>query len=476
MVVAAPTAGARPASASSRPESRTTARSVYAGSSRRPSSEAVEQLGDTIALCSVDGAMQDWASAGSASRELASQAAPSAPANAAKAVAPSPPAGAVAAAAGPALPPRATPKPLPGEPLVLRCEEKAEEWHFDEAAFAAKLEKLRAETDSFRAQEAAARARAQSVKEQAERHVSDTLSSAHEGDLKWGAGASRMRSEIMEQETATEALLEATQEKLAEIGRQTQAERKSRRELEAKLKEERQQAEVAKRRLAELEDEERSAMAAIAERMRARRTETQEEIAEVQRSTEEAIRLLEAQLRRDIKAVRVEIDQARLEGRGAMDVHIHDRYDNLDSADVHVASRVDRQVREDLAHTHSQVKDTRDETIQMVKEVQVRDFALEALMRSTIDDATNQLGCAEHEARQAATYDMHSKQKARLATKVLGDIFPRSTQFAHKMQVYSRPNALAASGLNMVATPRAPAGLTPCDSPQRFLTAGLAVG
>jgi len=348
--------------------------------------------------------------------------------------------------------PRARPKPLPNRPLVLRCEEKAEEWHFDDDVHAAKLEALRKECARYRERERVARERDKVVRQEGEARVAEILAAAHEGDLKDGCELSRMRTEMLELEDERERIEEETGVQVAELDRLMAAEAARRVQLEDEIRAERAQAPSFKAREAASEDEEAKAVRELDGQLRQSRADVQSEVLSVQRDANERVRRIEVRLREDIVAVQAEIDQVLRETRGAVGATLAERQRTCASTERRRAD-VDAELRVKLGEAHSKVMNTRERSLQKVKEAQVRDLAMEAHLRETAEAAFRAAGCAEEEARRAAHYEHKNRLRTVEATMALGETFPRSTQYSLTLDGRTR-SALKATARSVLTTPR----------------------
>lgn len=312
--------------------------------------------------------------------------------------------------------------------VVLNCEDRAEEWHFDEAAHAACVEGVKDKCRALKHREARARELKSQSEREANDHAQEVLERVEGEERERAAELSKMREEVMETQDATEELLEYYREQETLIEREIEAERRRRLDVEAELRNERRQAEAARRRIEEIESNAEASLRAHDQRMRDLRAEASREINDVRHTTQEQVAQIEQKFREERSRLQQEIDEAVQEAQGGVVAEVRQRDELLSNAQADVRG-VDEQVRDGLRKTHLQVLAMQDTLHQQVSEIQAQDFALEALLQEHADAAITALSCAMEEKEQAAMVEKEHKRRCATAVKALGATFPRSTQY-----------------------------------------------
>jgi len=356
-------------------------------------------------------------------------------------------------------------------PVVLRCEQLAEEWHFDEASHALGVDQLRSHCRALKEREAAARKRAQLAEEQAEDEIQKVLRGAEEGEVQRARQLAGLRSELVEVQHREEQLREDCQHQLAAVQRKIEAERDRRRRLEEALREEPRRAAEAARHLQEVQDAEYEQLRHKDNQLRTHRAAAQREVLEVQRAAEQQVRDVEQRMHLDLAVMQRELDELLQQAQYSVQCTVQDRRHVHATAEGDVRT-VDRQVLQGLTATHREAQRLQDDAVEQVKEVQARDFALESLLHKHTGEALASLGCSAEEKRQAALLEHEHRQRNAAAVKALGETFPRSTQYQLHLDKKTRSAVLAASAYAVVAGPSAgdgvPVGATPWQTRTRL--------
>jgi len=334
-------------------------------------------------------------------------------------------------------------------PVVLRRERLAEEWHFDEDSHAAKVEDLKSQCLALRDREAAARKRAQHAEHDAVEHAQTVLLSVEEQEQELARRLSARRSELAEVRLREEDLRATCGRRVPELERKAQAERSRRAGLEAELREEPQQLAKAKQHIAKVAELEVEHMREKDRQIRAHRADAQREILELQRAADGQAWSMEQRMRQDLALLQRELDEVLRRTRGSVSAEIQHRWQEQVAAADHV-STIDCQILHGLNATHKEALDMQDGVASATREVQARDFALEALVHQHTGAALASLGCATDEKRQAAMLEHQHRQHCGAAVKALGETFPRSTQYQLHLDKKTRSAVLAASAFHVV--------------------------
>lgn len=317
-----------------------------------------------------------------------------------------------------------------GEALELRCEARADEWHFDEGAHQAQVEAAAQEAAAHRAREAAAVERLQRTELEADEGVAEALAAAAAEEQRIAKVVAGLREQAQEEAERGEDLSEDCDREVQDIERRIEAERARRLEVEAALRDEREQLEKASLREAEVQESAREAAREKGERLRRLQAESQARIAAAQRASEERVREAEGRARRQVEAVELEMQQARLQQRSASGAEVAQRREALGAVDREVVARVDAQVRQALNATQSEAEDVHHDACQQIKDIRGRDLALEESRVRKHGLAQEALAGSQEQMHQAAMAEKLDKGRALAAAEVLGPVYHRSAQFS----------------------------------------------
>lgn len=347
---------------------------------------------------------------------------------------------------------RPRPEAVPEEEgcdVVLRCEDRAEEWHQDMALHASRVGEQKALGKSHARREARARDLAVEVTRQADTMADIVCEKSTAEDLARAAELSRLREDLVEVRMASEQARDDCREYVASMEQYVMAERQKRQDLEAELREERKQSEFARRRVDEIEQAEVCQLRHLDATMTKRRASTQAEIHRMQHEADEEARAIEEEMRGQLAALQRELDEAVREARSGVTSHLQQKRTVRAAAEMDVKA-VDQQVRVLLGNAHQRTLEMQEDTFGKVQEIQARDFEQEAGLRQHMDALWAAVGCAEHETTLSAKLEHESKRRILETTDALGAIYPRSTDFKLHSEKKVR-SALAASGQFCVA-------------------------
>jgi len=349
------------------------------------------------------------------------------------------------------MPPTAQPNGSADAAVVLRCEQLAEEWHFDESLHNVKVDSLKERCRGLREKEAKAQEQARRCETDAEKHIEQLLQGIEREDLQRSKNLSDMRVQMEQARDEEEDLRQACNKQVADIEREIRAERVRREQLQKLMRDELQQKAQAKSRIEYLEDQEHTSLHEKESRIRECRAEGRQEVLRLQREAEEKTRAVQQQTRDRIAELQQLLDKALKKRQDYVGGEIQQRHE-LQAAAQRDLSEVDRMIMQGLSNTHRQTHDMIDATLQRVTEVQARDFALERLLHEHSSDAFTALGCALDEKRQAGLLESKYRQRAEAAVKTFGEKFPRSSQYQLHIDKKSRSAALAASAYAVVSS------------------------
>lgn len=288
--------------------------------------------------------------------------------------------------------------------VALLCEDRAEEWHFDEGTHAERIscfEEQRAEHQRrvHLAKEAVARA-----KREAFEHASKVCGDVEECDRARGSELSKVREELVDLYEQMELAREDCERRLLEMDREAQAHREDRSQLETDLSVERRKLESVRHRIAEYEEDERLQIRAKDEALASIRSQTQQDVVAHQRSAEERVRDIEARARDWIQDIELEIVAELKLTRETVQTEVRLRGDFVGKARS-ASTAVDATVIAELDRTKDKVVDLQKQSLAEISVIQARDFAKEHLLKDHVDAASHACGCADEEHHRAAAWE-----------------------------------------------------------------------
>lgn len=375
------------------------------------------------------------------------------------------------------MPSKAQPDGSVDAPVVLRCEQLAEEWHFDESLHNVKVDSLQDQCQGLRDREAKAKEQARCCNADAEKRIEQSLQAIEWEDLQRSKSLSDMRLQMEQVRDEEEDLRQDCEKQVADLEREIKAERAKREQLQKLMKDELQQTAQAKSRIEHLEDQERESLRQKDAEIRECRAKGHREVLRLHQEAEEKTRATQQQMRDQVAELQRLLDQTLKKTRDCVGGEIQQRHELQEAAQRDV-SEVDRKIMQGLSNTQRQVHDMSDETLQQIQEVQARDFALERLLHEHSNDAFTTLGCSLDEKRQAGLLESEYRQRAGAAVKAFGEKFPKSTQYQLHIDKKSRSAALAASAYAVVSS-RGNDSLDPAavaDSPYGTARSRLQIG
>jgi len=349
------------------------------------------------------------------------------------------------------MPPTAQLEGSADAPVVLRCEQLAEEWHFDESLHNIKVDSLKEQCRSLKEKEAKAHEKARRCETDAEKRIEESLQAIEREDLQRSKNLSDMRLQMEHVRDEEEDLRQDCDNQVAVIEREIKAERVRREQLQHLMRDELQQTAQAKSRIEYIEDQQRKGLRETEAQIRECRAEGHQEVLRLHRDAGERTQAMQQQMQVQVAELQRLLDEALKKTQDYVGGEIQQRHELQEATQLGV-SDIDRRIRQGLTSTHLQTHDMADATLEQVKEVQARDFALERLLHEHSNDALTALGCALDEKRQAGLLESEYRQRAGAAVKAFGEKFPRSTQYQLHVDKKSRSAALAASAFAVVSS------------------------
>mmetsp|Transcript_57791 Transcript_57791/g.102596 ORF Transcript_57791/g.102596 Transcript_57791/m.102596 type:complete len:350 (+) Transcript_57791:36-1085(+) len=301
------------------------------------------------------------------------------------------------------------------------------EWHFGKK-LDAELAKLRAEREQLAAEEKAANDRKRETERKAQQQEDEILKNASEADNFRVAEFASLRERIAQVKDAVEDILEAADREGESIGIESQAVREKRYEVERQMREEAKKVAETLKRIDEVEIREREQLAEKDEMLAKYRAASRYRVKQFQAQVEEKCMALGHKFKEDMNAVHKSVMEANAEIGVNVQEEVSRRLKAIGSAEDEIRD-VDLAVNNGLSEVHNEVLRLQETARHQVKEVQVRDFALEDLIVQKVSSAMTSMDAASTAKCQAESLQRDAVQRRQGAAEALGDVFPRSTQF-----------------------------------------------
>mmetsp|Transcript_2178 Transcript_2178/g.4621 ORF Transcript_2178/g.4621 Transcript_2178/m.4621 type:complete len:357 (-) Transcript_2178:22-1092(-) len=349
------------------------------------------------------------------------------------------------------LPVSSRPSDLPPAPLVLRKEDLAEEWHFDEVALSQKIQALKEEGDTYLEREKATRAFIDQTKKDCERSCEEVLQKASDNDRADAKDVSRLRTEVLNLQDDQEQIETSTAEEIADIDRRIVAEAARREALRRDLALARGEVPGYQARVEEIEASEVKVLQELDKSLTDKRAQIQAEVYRINRASHEQVLEIEKRLEQDLLAVHEEIASAWKKEYNSIEDALGQRQVLYQEAGCNQDS-VDREVRTKLDETHTAMMNHRADFLKQVSSTAKTDFAREAALRETLELAYVGERCAAEEAHRAAHYELKNHERVGQMVSALGSKFHRSTQYSFNLDSRAR-TTLKASARSILNSP-----------------------
>jgi len=308
--------------------------------------------------------------------------------------------------------------PSPTE-VVLLHEDRAEEWHYDEAIHKARLMEHRALSVAFKERERQAKVTLGQQDDEHQQQIANLLATAEAEERRCGLELAGLREEFVEAKHQIAELEELCEQDVRDLEEQMRSERQRRAALEQDLAKERLSVERATGDIAAIEDREGEMMRMKRTRMAENRSACQRQCLDVQRSGEREIQELSRGLREEVDAIQIQIDQKKKENKLGVNSWVKRRCDFRDETEKQIIQTVDSKVTQGLASVQMQALETREASLEKIKEVQVRDFEKEAILTQHITAAFVSVGCSVQERDQIPLFERQQKKQLEAATEIL---------------------------------------------------------
>jgi len=312
--------------------------------------------------------------------------------------------------------------------VVLVCEHRAEEWHFDESVLEHRTTALREQARAHRCREGEAKEEQARVGRRSDEHAEELCGAIEAEERKRAKQLSAMREECVEVQARTEELMANCAERVREIQCEVVAERGRRSEVEQKIRDERRYVDEAKSRIAATEERERDELRVKDDQIRHIRAEGQRAVQRLEREAEEKVREIETATDKRLKMLRRIIQQDLRSTANSASEEVRARTTTIIEA-WEAAESMSKTVAMNVNAAHSTVHDVHEETARRLQEIQVRDFDHEHRLNDHIDAALAAVHCSEDELKKASVGEKETSKQRRAATDALGGVFAASSQF-----------------------------------------------
>jgi len=320
--------------------------------------------------------------------------------------------------------------PSPAE-VVLRYEDRAEEWHFDEAIHKSQLEDHRALSTAFKEREQQAKQKHSHHADGHEQEIAQLLASAEAEERRCAVELAGLREELVEAQHAIEEVEEQCEQQVVDFDTEMRAERQRRAAIEKELATEKVSVEEATRHITGLEDSEGEAMRLKRTRMAENRSNCRRQCSEVQQAGDREIQQIGRALREEVDAIQKQIDQKMKETQRGVDSCVQSRRNVRSETERQISEAVDTKVYQGLAAVEMQVLEAREKSLGQIKEVQARDFEHEVALRERIGAALVSVNCSMQEREQISLLEKSHKKQLASATDILGCSLPTNRYALH---------------------------------------------
>lgn len=309
--------------------------------------------------------------------------------------------------------------PSPAE-VVLLHEDRAEEWHFDEAIHKSRIAENRALSEAFKQRELHAKENHNSHLQGHEQQIAELLASAEAEERRCALELAALREELVEAQHQIDDLEDDCQQQVVAFDHEMRAERQRRASMEEELVKEKDSVLRATQHITEIEDREGQLMREKRARMSENRSACREQCREVQQSGDREIQEIGRALREEVDVIQKQSDEIMKETQRGVDAWVKRRQNITVEVERDINEAVDTKVYQGLAAVSMQVLEARELSIGQIKEVQARDFEHEKVLRERIGSALVSVDCSLQERDQMVMLEKSRKKQLATAADVLG--------------------------------------------------------
>jgi len=314
------------------------------------------------------------------------------------------------------------------------------EWHFG-SSLDAELASMRAEREQLAKEEKAAKERKQETVRKAQLDEDEILKKASEASNFRVAEFSSLREKLAQVKDAVEDVLEAADREGESIGFESQAIREKRYEAERQLREEAKKVAATLKRINDVQTSEKEQLLEKDDMLAKYRAASRLRVQQLQKEAEERCTQLGRSFMEDMQTIHKSVLEAHAEIGLGVQEEVARRLKAMGSAEDEIRD-VDLAVNDGLTSVHEEVLMLQEKAREQVKEVQVRDFAIEELIVQKVSDAMHAFEAASTARSQAESSQRDAKQRRQGAAEALGDVFPKSSQFnLYGMKMEQSPHA-----------------------------------
>lgn len=312
----------------------------------------------------------------------------------------------------------------PQEEVVLRYEDRAEEWHFDEGIHKSQLLEHRSLSEALRERERKAREQQAKDVEDHERRIAALLATAEAEERKCALEVAGLREELIDAEDCTGCDEEETVRKVVALDQEMRAERERRAALEQEMAAVHEEVVKATQQITEIQDHEEEQMRKKRTRMAERRVESKRECAETQREADLQIQAIGKRTREEIDRISQLITEKMKETQSMCDVEVQNRRNVARDTEVHVKLAVDSKVDAGLADVQMKIMEEREQSLMQIKDLQVLNHQQEDFLRKRMDDAFESVQTSIRERDEIAMLEKYHKRQLESAFDILGCSLP----------------------------------------------------
>lgn len=306
-------------------------------------------------------------------------------------------------------------------------EQHLPEWHFNQAAFDAELQEIRAEREKLAAEELAAKEQQARAEREAREEEEQLMQGAMQADAARVAEFSALRDRLAEVKDAADELFKGCDRQTEALGEQSNAARETRYEAEMALRTEATKVSSIMQQIQDLEQNHARLMQEKDNQSIQKRHATRRNIEQIHKQAERQSSQLESALQRELQIVYDTHFQVQGQLLKGMKDQWQGRQQALSACENDIRS-VDRTVNTNLVSTHAKVLESEQKAHQQVMELQAQEFTMEDALSHKVQSAVAAMDEAIAAKHRSDNTQLDAVQRRQGATDALGKIFPRTTQ------------------------------------------------
>lgn len=310
----------------------------------------------------------------------------------------------------------------------MRCEKKAEEWHFSRSGHEDKVSDERLRRAHHRLDEKDAIAAKEKARAETDAHVAGLLKAAEEEDVRRAREIAELRAEIFSIEDAIECEREACDAEVTEVERQIEVERSRCKGIESQMQDEKKNSAEARHRIDEIEHDEAAQMRTKERLIKGCRATGAKEVHRLETEAEKQVHEIELQLQSELADLQRQIDAAQKACGSSVGECVQGRQDVIKGSYVE-ASDIDKRVQEQLRAVHTDVLDMHVDCVARMDRVRERELDQERAMVAKTAEVCGAVHQVEQDKNQASSVEFDNRRRMLQSEDVLGGHFPSSNQY-----------------------------------------------